>query len=187
MNRTYIKILFWFAFLCYAVPLVIYTSKLYHFIDINDIPQLLNYAVLSCAFLAFSIYTFNNALNKTKHEDDIKDTSSLYTSPARLGYGLMVLSFFITLAISWVHGEPVYFQRLIAIAGYLCLTFKIDIGIFIIIVFYTFSLIYALKITTIDYIYTISKAGLILYYSTYGYRYITKQGKIGKEIKTKLE
>jgi hypothetical protein len=166
---------------------MIYITKIYYYIDVNNIPNLLNYSVLSCAFLAFSIYSLQNALSKNKSKDDLKSTQSLYNSPARLRYGLMVLSFFITLYISWTNGEPIYYQRLIAIAGYLCLALKIDIGIFIIILFYILSLMYAVKINVVDYINAASKAGLILYFSTYGYRYATLHGKYGKKIAKKLE
>lgn len=186
MNKEYVIFISWFAFLCYAIPLILYVSKIYYYLNINDLPQLFNFSVLACAFLAFSIYTFNNAYNKSKQYINIK-FESLYTSPARLGYGLMVLNFLITLAISWSNGEPVYFQRLIAIAGYVCLTFKVDIGIFILIAFYIFSLIYAVKNNINDYIYAISKAGLIIYFGTYGYKYIIDHIKVKKEIKQKLE
>ena len=184
MNREYIIFISWFAFLCYAVPLILYISKINYYIDINNIAQLVNYSILSCAFLAFSLYTFNNSYNKTKNYT-VFTLNSLYNSPARLGYGLMVLSFLITLAISWFNGEPLYFQRLFAIAGYACLAFKVDIGLFFIIVFYIFNLILAPKITINDIIYATSKVGLILYFSTYAYQFILD--KINKKDKQKQD
>jgi len=184
MNREYIIFISWVAFLCYAVPLILYISNIYYYIDSNNLPQLLNYTLLSCAFLAFSLYTFHNAYYKTKNYS-VFTLNSLYNSPARLGYGLMVLSFLITLAISWFNGEPLYFQRLFAIAGYACLAFKVDIGLFFIIVFYIFNLILAPKITINDIIYATSKVGLILYFSTYAYQFILD--KINKKDKQKQE
>ena len=162
-------------------------TKVYHYIGINDVPNILNYSVLSCAFFAFSVYTFQNALKVSENDDDLKTTASLYKSPARLGYGLMVVSFLITIILSFSKGEPLYFRYFVAISGFVCLAFKIDIGIFIIIVSNMLSLIYAAKITTIDYIYAVSKTVLILYYATYGYRYATLQGNSGKKISKKLE
>ena len=182
MNREYIIFISWVAFLCYAVPLILYISNIYYYIDSNNLPQLLNYTLLSCAFLAFSLYTFHNAYYKTK-ELSIFNLNTLYISPARLGYSIMVLSFLITLAISWFNGEPLYFQRLFAIAGYACLAFKVDIGLFFIIVFYIFNLILAPKITINDIIYATSKVGLILYFSTYAYQFILD--KINKNKKDK--
>jgi hypothetical protein len=84
----------------------------------------------------------------------------------------MVLSFLITLAISWFNGEPLYFQRLFAILGYGFLSFKVNIGLFFIIGFYIFNLILAPKTTINDFIYAISKVGLIIYFSTYAYQFI---------------
>ena len=184
MNKEYIIFISWFAFLCYAVPLILYISNIYYYIDSNNLPQLLNYTLLSCAFLAFSLYTFHNAYYKTK-ELSIFNLNTLYISPARLGYSIMVLSFLITLGISWFNGEPLYFQRLFAIAGYACLAFKVDIGLFFIIVFYIFNLILAPKITINDIIYATSKVGLILYFSTYAYQFILD--KINKKDKQKQD
>jgi len=187
MNLIYLQETFWFAFICYAVPLLIYISKLHHYIEINDLLQLLNYSVLACAFLAFSVYTFKNALDKSIKKTDLEDTSTLYKSPARLGYGLMVLNFIIIIILAWRNGEPLYFQRIIGLAGYLCLALKLDYGIFLIIAFYILSLWLAVKTTYIDIIYAISKFGLLLYFSLYGYRYVTLQGRIGEKIRQKLE
>lgn len=173
MNKEYIVFISWFAFLCYVIPLYIYISNIFYYLNINDLPQVFNYSILACAFLAFSIYTFINAYNKTTQTKKSSTLlKSLYNSPARLGYGLMVLNIIVILLISWTHGEPIYFQRLLGIAGYLCLTFKITIGVFLIIAFYIFSLIYAVKVSISDYIFAISKAGLILYFSTHAYQFI---------------
>lgn len=187
MNREYIIFISWFAFLCYAVPLLLYISKIYHYLDINNLPQVLNYSLLSCAFLAFSLYTSLNAYYKTKQSTSIFNLNALYTSPARLGYGIMVLSFFITLGISWFNGEPLYFQRLFAIVGYGCLALKIDIGLFFVIGFYIFNLILAPKITINDYIYATSKVGLIVYFSTYAYQFILDKINKNKKDKQKQE
>ena len=181
MNHIWIKIIFWVAFLCYAIPGLIYTSKLAYYIEINDILQLLSYSILSCAFLAFSVYTFENALDKSIHDKELANTVSLYKSPARLGYALMTLSFLITIAVSYRKGEPLYFQRVIAITAYLCLALKIDAGIFLVIAFYCLSLWLAVRVNFTDKIYAASKAGLIVYYATYAY--IVIQEKLGKKIK----
>ena len=124
---------------------------------------------------------------KTKQSTSIFKLNTLYTSPARLGYGIMVLSFFITLAISWFNGEPLYFQRLFAIVGYGCLALKIDIGLFFVIGFYIFNLILAPKITINDYIYATSKVGLIVYFSTYAYQFILDEINKNKKDKQKQE
>jgi len=181
MNHIWVKIIFWVAFLCYAIPGIIYTSKIAYYIETNDILQLLSYSVLSCAFLAFSVYTFENSLDKSIHDNDLDNTRTLYKSPARLGYALMVLSFLITIAVSYKKGEPLYFQRIVAITAYLCLALKVDAGIFLVIAFYCLSLFLAVRASFADNIYAASKMGLIVYYATYVY--IIIQEKLGKKIK----
>jgi hypothetical protein len=176
LNHNYIIFISWLGFICYAIQFIATINIIYHYITTNNIPQVLNYSILACAFLALSVYTFNNALNKTKKHTDII-VRSLYNSPARLGYSLLILNLIITIIISWSYGEPLYFQRLIGIIAYFCLLFKVDIGIFIIIAFYIFSLIFAVKANINDYIFAISKFGLILYFSTYAYIYIINHTK----------
>ena len=178
MNEKWLKTIYTLAFLSYAISLVLYIPKLYHYIDINDLPQVFNYSTVICAFLALSWYTFINAKNilfSKKVETDFKDTSSLYHSPARLGYALLVLNFVIILGISWSKGEPIYFQRLIALAGYLCLAFKIDIGTFLIIIFYIINLFLGVKVDAVDYMLAVSKFIQIFYYGTYAYKYVSLQ------------
>lgn len=186
INNNYITFISWTGFICYVIQFIISIYIIYTYLLSNNIPQIINYSILACAFLALSLYSFNNCLNKLKNYSEFK-LQSLYNSPARLGYALMILNLIINIIISWSYGQPLYFQRLIGIIAYLCLLFKINIGIFIIIAFYIFSLIFATKSNLSDYIFAICKIGLILYFGTYGYKYIIDHIKIKKEIKQKLE
>jgi hypothetical protein len=187
MNIHWIQSINWVAFLCYAVPLLIYISEIYNYIDSNDMLRVFNYSLLACAFLAFSVYTFENSIKYTVTPQEIESPKSLYSSPARLGYIIMTVSIVISIFLSWYNGEPLYFQRLIGVAAYVTLAAKVDIGILLMIVFYVFSLFYATKTSSKDILYALSKFGLILYFGTYGYRVFTNDTKIGKKLKDKIE
>ena len=171
INKDYITFITWIGFISYALQFIITVYIIYTYLLSNNIPQIINYSILACAFLALSLYSFNNCLNKIKNYTDFK-LLSLYNSPARLGYALMILNLIINIIISWSYGQPLYFQRLIGIIAYLCLLFKINIGIFIIIAFYIFSLIFATKNNLSDYIFAFCKFALVLYFGTYGVQFI---------------
>jgi hypothetical protein len=170
MNNIFKKSVYWIAFACYVIPLIIYISKIHYYIKNYDLFQLLNYSILACAFLALSVHTSMIALDNSNRSDSVE---SLYESPSRLGYGLMVLHFIITFAFAYFHNEAIYFRSIIAIIGYLCLTLKINYGIFLLILYYIISLFVVHRFTLVEVIYGISKVGLILYFSIYAYKYIT--------------
>jgi hypothetical protein len=170
MNKILIESVYWTAFVCYVIPFLVYIYKIHYYIVNNDLFQLFNYSILACAFLALSVHTFIIALDAKNERDTVE---SLYYSPARLGYGLIVLHFIITFAFAYFHNEAIYFRSIIAIIGYLCLTLKINYGIFLLILYYIISLFVVHRFTPIELIYGISKAGLIFYFSIYAYKYIT--------------
>jgi len=176
MNEKWLKIIYTLTFISYALSFILYIPKLYHYIDINNFLQVLNYSTVVGAFLSLSWYTFENTKKiLAKDKPDLKDMVGLYHSPARLGYGLLAVNFIIIITMSWSNGEPFYFQRLIALIGYLCLAFKIDIGAILVIIFYMFNLFRAVKADTTDYILALSKFIQMFYYGTYVYVYILLQ------------
>jgi len=172
MNHILVQHIYWFAFICYAIPCIIYMYKLAYYIEIKDYLQLLNYSTLACAFLAFSVYTFMNALENAKNKIDTKTTEPIYKSPARLGYGIMVLNFLIIFISAYINNQSIYLRSIIGTIGYLCLTLKIDYGIFLILAYYLLSIIIVNRYTLIEFIYGLSKIGLLTYFTLYAYRYI---------------
>jgi len=169
MNKNIKEYIYWIAFICYIAPCLIYLSKIFYYIENKDIFQLVNYSILACAFLAFSVHTFLLALD-AKNEPET--TESLYKSPARLGYGLMVLDFLIIFVSAYFNNESIYIRSIIGIIGYICLSLKINYGIFLLIAYYFLSILVVFRISFNDIIYGISKAGLLLYFGLYAYIYI---------------
>jgi len=163
---TWDTIIKYIALVAYAVPAIIYATKIPHSIAEGHIFEAALKAILVLGFALVSYMLVKHIIRKRNGERNEQTGSIvLYATdpPADMGYALLAIYFVLIITPT----TPLYY--LLGIAAYAALAARQTIGLYLMVLFYIISIVSRTDMSFEGNIMTLSKVLLIIYLSTYIY------------------
>lgn len=180
-NRWAITVM-WIGVASYFTAVLTYISKFLLRQITVTLDNVVIYSILILGFSILFVATFKKALKVHKDRKDMETPDFFLSRTVRMGWACLVIHFLSIYAFS--HKTYLYYP--FAILGYALLSISQYIGVFLLVIFYLFSITRTI-LSTMNAFYGIQKILSMLYMGAYAYifavRYIREQKKLKDENK----
>lgn len=157
--------LIWIGVVSYFSAVITYVSKFVFHQIVFSLDNLVIYGFLLLGFSILFVGTLKKAIEVQKDRKDMEKPEFFFSTQARMGWACLVIHFLSLYTFS--HTTYLYYP--FALVAYLLLTMSQQVGTYLLVIFYIFSITRVFFTSTISATYGIQKILSMIYVGGYGY------------------